>query len=170
MHDQSRLEKIIDVVRPTVESLGLTLWGVEFTPAGKRSVLRVFIEHPEGVDIEHCATVSRHLSLVLDVEDVVPGGYNLEVSSPGLDRRFFTLEQAAGYVGSRISVQLFQPLDGRRNFQGVLQAVQEDRITLIVDGKPVELPWPDVKQARCAPDFDNVQSPKGGGREKAPRR
>ena len=112
-------------------SLGLTLWGVEVLPGG-RSVVRVYVESAEagqGVDIEQCAELSRLLGLSLDVEDCIPGAYVLEVSSPGLERRFFTAGQLSCAVGKQVEISLYVPLPDfplRRKFQGELRAAPED--------------------------------------------
>ena len=92
---------ITRLAEPLATSMGLLLWGVEMLPGGK-SVVRVFVESVEagqGVDIEQCAALSRLLGLSLEVEDCIPGAYVLEVSSPGLERRYFTAGQLAGAVG-----------------------------------------------------------------------
>ena len=79
------------LLAPTVASLGFQLWGLELISPNRRPTLRVYIEGDSGVTVDDCATVSRHLSSVLDVEDPIQGEYTLEVSSPGIDRLLFTL-------------------------------------------------------------------------------
>lgn len=118
---------ITRLAEPLATSMGLLLWGVEMLPGGK-SVVRVFVESVEagqGVDIEQCAALSRLLGLSLEVEDCIPGAYVLEVSSPGLERRYFTAGQLAGAVGEYVEITLFAPLPNfplRRKFQGELRA------------------------------------------------
>lgn len=140
-------EHITNIAAPLAASLGIALWGVEFAPGG-RSVLRVFVEgagdtsgadcpvevtdcgddeadaFSHGVTIEQCAELSRMLGLALDVEDILPGAYVLEVSSPGLDRAFFSASQLAGALGRTVEVTYADPPDeypGRRRFRGVLE-------------------------------------------------
>jgi ribosome maturation factor RimP len=132
---------ISDLIRPTVEALGVDLWGIEHLIQGKYSVLRVYIDKAgDGVTIEDCERVSRQISGIFDVEDPIPGEYTLEVSSPGMDRPLFTIAQFAQYVGSEATVKLRSPLDGRRKFKGLIQKVDADVVSLLVDGKEFALP------------------------------
>ena len=131
---------ISDLIRPTVEALGVELWGIEHVIQGKFSVLRVYIDKGgDGITIEDCEKVSRQISGIFDVEDPIPGEYTLEVSSPGMDRPLFEIEQYKNYVGSEIAVRLRSPVDGRRKFKGVLQNVDDDNIVLLVDGQEFKL-------------------------------
>ena len=133
--------RIVELIQPTVEALGVELWGVEYLIQGKYSVLRVYIDRPdEGVTIDDCERVSRQISGIFDVEDPIPGEYTLEVSSPGMDRPLFQLSQFALYVGEAASVRLRTPVEGRRKFKGVIQSVGDDSVTLLVDGKEYPLP------------------------------
>ena len=133
--------RIVELIQPTVEALGVELWGVEYLIQGKYSVLRVYIDRPdEGVTIDDCERVSRQISGIFDVEDPIPGEYTLEVSSPGMDRPLFHLEQFARFAGEPASVRLRTPVEGRRKFKGVIQSVSDDSVTLLVDGKEYQLP------------------------------
>jgi ribosome maturation factor RimP len=132
---------IADLIRPTVEALDVGLCGVEHLIQGKYSIVRVFIDKAgDGVTIEDCERVSRQISGIFDVEDPIPGEYTLEVSSPGMDRPLFNAEQFAQYVGSEATVRLRSPIDGRRKFKGVIQKVEADVVSLLVDGKEFGLP------------------------------
>lgn len=114
---------LTDLTAPLAASLGLELWGIELAFGG-RSLVRVFVESDNGVTVEQCAELSRLLGLSLDVEDIIPGAYVLEVSSPGLERTFFTESQFARATGQRVEITLHQPLaawPGRRKFRGMLQ-------------------------------------------------
>jgi ribosome maturation factor RimP len=148
---------IQDAIRPAVEAVGLDLWGLEIESPGRRKILRLYVDKPGGASVGDCAEASRQAGAALEVEDVVPGPYTLEVSTPGLERRFFSLEQMAPYAGREVKVQLKEPLEGRKNFRGLLQTVAGGSFTLVVDQEPVELEWPNVKRARLVHDFD------GGG-------
>ena len=133
--------RIAELIQPTVEALGVELWGVEYLIQGKYSVLRVYIDRQdEGVTIDDCERVSRQVSGILDVEDPIPGEYTLEVSSPGMDRPLFHLEQFARFAGEPAAVRLRSPVEGRRKFIGVIQSVSDDSVTLLVDGKEYQLP------------------------------
>ena len=145
--------QIAELIAPTVEALGLILWGIELQQQGKYSLLRVYIEHEEGIGIEDCEKVSRQVSALLDVEDLITGEYTLEVSSPGMDRPLFTAEQFALYVGEKVNVRLRSALQGRRRFKGVIKKVVDDRIGLAIDaidaddGELIEITLADIDKA-----------------------
>lgn len=144
----SAAQRIQELISSTVQALGVELWGVEYIAQGRNSVLRVYIDHDDGIAVDDCEKVSRQVSALLDVEDPVSGEYVLEVSSPGLDRPLFTPEQYERYTGSEITVRLRSPLDGRRKFKGVIRAVSTDQVTLDCEGVCVELPLTQVEKAR----------------------
>ena len=132
-------QEIEQLVRPSIEAMGLELWGLEFSKQGHSGLLRVYIDKPEGILIDDCEQVSRQVSALLDVNDPIPGQYQLEVSSPGMPRPLFYPEQYARYVGEGIQIRLNQPQDGRRNITGTIVAVEGD--TLILAEGDVERPF-----------------------------
>lgn len=142
----SKLEAIIE---PAVTALGYELWGCEWVGAGRnRRLLRVYVDSDKGVDIDACAKISRQISAVLDVENLIDSSYLLEVSSPGIDRPLFKLTQCQRYLGEKIEIRLRAPQEGRRNFKGVLTSVKDERITLQMDNQPlIEFAWRDVEKA-----------------------
>lgn len=142
-----RTQALHALFEPVVEALGYQLWGVEYAAQGKYSVLRVYIDREEGIDVEDCASVSRQLSGVLDVEDPVSGEYTLEVSSPGLDRPLFTLAQYEAYIGHSARVQLRQRFENRRNFKGIIRAVENDEVILVEDDDQYTLPFEWIEKA-----------------------
>lgn len=139
------IEKLTELVAPCLASMGLVLWGVELGQSGRRQVARLFLDlapdtprtpQRQGVTVDECASVSRRLSALLDVEDLFSGSYVLEVSSPGLGRRFFAARQLPDYVGREIEVRLVSPRDGRKRFRGLLTAADGDRLTMTADPGP----------------------------------
>jgi ribosome maturation factor RimP len=139
---------IADLIRPAVQALGVELWGIEHNIQGRYSILRVYIDKSEnGVTIDDCERVSRQISGIFDVEDPIGGEYNLEVSSPGMDRPLFELSQFERYLGHVVSVRLRSPLEGRRKFKGVIQKVEADSVRLLVDDKEVLLPSSAIDKA-----------------------
>ncbi|WP_286266569.1 ribosome maturation factor RimP [Thalassotalea atypica] len=146
-------QKLTEMLRPSVEQVGKELLGIEFINAGKHSVLRLFIDHENGIDVDDCAEVSRQVSAILDVEDPISSEYSLEVSSPGLDRPLFDLAHFEAVVGETVDVKLSIPLNGRRKFKGVLDAVENDMLIVIVDGQDYELPHSNVDKANLVPKF-----------------
>ena len=135
------------VIEPVVTGLGYEYVGAEFGQGESGQTLRVYIDAGDGVDVDDCATVSRQLDAVLDVEDVVPGAYALEVSSPGVDRPLFDEAQFASQIGEEVRVRLVGGIDGRRNYKGRLLAVEAGTATVEVDGVDHALPLADVEQA-----------------------
>lgn len=150
----SKLEQLQALLAPVVEALGYQCWGVEFISQGKHSLLRVYIDHTDGILIEDCEKVSRQVSAVLDVEDPVSGEYTLEVSSPGMDRPLFTLEQFAAHAGEQVKIRLRSPYEGRRNFQGLLRGVEDQDIVVQVDQHEYLLPIDSIDKANIIPRFD----------------
>ncbi|WP_147821897.1 ribosome maturation factor RimP [Salidesulfovibrio onnuriiensis] len=151
---QNAFEKeLAELIRPEVESLGFSFWGLTSPSAGKKRVIRIYIDGPEGVNIDDCAQVSRQVGLVLEVEDIINGAFNLEVSSPGLERKFFTLEQLVGYEGRTLEVKLAIPVNNRRNFKGVLKEITPSGIVLDMKDEDVRLDWDTVKEAKLVHEF-----------------
>jgi ribosome maturation factor RimP len=146
-HNDHR-EEIRRLVEPIARDMGLTLWGVEYSAVGKRRLIRIYIDNERGVGVDQCAELSRHVGVVLEVEDVIPGSYVLEVSSPGLERPFFEPTQLEQYVGREVSIQLVEPVQERKNWRGELRTVQGQAIRLLVDGQDVEFQWDQIRKAR----------------------
>lgn len=150
----SKLEELQALLAPVVEALGYQCWGIEFLSQGRHSLLRVYIDHANGILVEDCEKVSRQLSGVLDVEDPVASEYTLEVSSPGMDRPLFTIEQFAAHTGEQVKIKLRTPFDGRRNFQGLLRGVEEQDVVVQVDDHEYLLPIDSIDKANIVPSFD----------------
>jgi len=127
------------MLRPAVEEVGKELLGIEYISAGNNSVLRLFIDHENGIDVDDCAEVSRQVGAILDVEDPINSEFNLEVSSPGLDRPLFDKPHYEAVIGEIIEVKLSIPLNGRRKFKGVLVAIANDTLIVTVDGEDYDL-------------------------------
>ena len=142
-----RAEVLTDLIPPVVDALGYKLWGVEYLGQGKHSVLRVYLDKEGGIFIEDCVEASKQISSLLDVEDPITGEYTLEVSSPGLDRILFTLEQFQEYVGYHIKLKLTESFAGKRNFSGQLKAVVDDEVVLIIGDQEYTLPYELIEKA-----------------------
>ncbi|MFV3371108.1 ribosome maturation factor RimP [Pseudomonas sp. NY15435] len=150
----SKLEQLQALLAPVVEALGYECWGLEFISQGRHSLLRVYIDRQEGILIDDCEIVSRQVSGILDVEDPISGEYTLEVSSPGMDRPLFTLDQFARYVGEQVKIKLRTPFERRRNFQGILRGVEEQDVVVLVDDHEYLLPVDSIDKANIIPRFE----------------
>jgi len=141
-------KQIAEMLGATVAALGFELWGVEYVPQGRHSVVRVYIDSPAGITVDDCAAVSEQVGSVLDVEDPIAGEYTLEVSSPGLDRPLFTLEQYAGYAGETVEVRLRSAFEGRRKYKGVLRGVEGEDVVIQLGDEEILLPYGTIEKAR----------------------
>ncbi|MBS7325400.1 MAG: ribosome maturation factor RimP [Thiopseudomonas sp.] len=150
----SKLQELQAILTPVVEAMEFQCWGIEFISQGRHSVLRVFIEHEQGIGVDDCEKVSRQLSAVLDVEDPIAGEYMLEVSSPGMDRPLFTLEQFAAYVGHQVKIKTRVAIEERRNFQGALRGVEDQDVVVQVDQYEYLIPIDSIDKATVVPVFD----------------
>jgi ribosome maturation factor RimP len=147
-------QKLTEMLTSPVEAIGFEMVGVEFMRAGKHSTLRVYIDHPEGISVDQCAEVSRQVSAVLDVEDPITTEYNLEVSSPGMDRPLFKELHYLTCINEVVSVKLRMPMDNRRNFKGKLLAVEDGMLTIEVDGQSFVLAFTNIEKGNLVPSFD----------------
>ncbi len=145
-------DELATLLEPTVERLGYELADLEVRLGGKSGIVRLFIDKPDGVGLEDCEKVSRAVSAVLDVEDPVPSNYDLEVSSPGLDRKLTKVEHFQRFMGETVKVQMRFPVEGRRRFRGKLVSMDEDNIEVEVDGELHSLALATIDTARLVPD------------------
>ena len=141
------------MLRPAVEETGKELVGIEFVGAGKHSVLRIFIDHADGINVDDCAEVSRQVGAILDVEDPISSEYNLEVSSPGLDRPLFDKAHYEAVIGETIEAKLGVPLNGRRKFKGILESIENDTLYVNVDGEAYPLVISNIDKANLVYNF-----------------
>lgn len=146
----SKLEALL---RPGIEALGFELWGLEYHSQGRRSTLRIYIDSEQGIGVDDCAKVSHQLSGILDVEEPVSGEYSLEVSSPGMDRPLYSLEQFSRYIGNDVSIRLRSAFEGRRKFIGRLAAVEGEDVVLRVEDDEFLLPFEQIEKANVVPRF-----------------
>ena len=159
------LDRIREVAERVARSIDLEVVEVEMRGGGKSRMLRVFIDKPAGVTHEDCANLSREVSTILDVENLVPGGsYVLEVSSPGLDRRLFRAADFERFKGSRVKLTTKEPVNGNRHFEGRLKQFAAGRLTLDVagsgrkhrpdgGGERLEIELANVEKANLVPEI-----------------
>lgn len=189
-----KTQTLFDLIQPAVAVCGVELWGLEFLPQGKRSLLRIYIDRPDaagekaqlpagfsvpasnpdqadveptddandgadqdfdgetsdvgrGIGVEDCVKVTHQVNGVLDVHDPISGEYVLEVSSPGWDRPFFTLDQMRAYVGQTIHFRLIAPVANRRKLTGLLVSIENDVLTVTLDGVNVMIDADNIDKA-----------------------
>lgn len=141
--------QLSQLLRQAVEEEGYELVHLELDPARGNSILRIYIDKPGGVTLEDCQAVSEKAGVMLDVEDMIPYRYTLEVSSPGLDRPLVREQDYVRFQGRRARVKTRLAINGQRNFKGVLQHCGNGRVTLLEDDKPdpVEIPLENIQKA-----------------------
>ncbi len=156
-----------ELIAPVCIDAGYELVEIEFKTVQGGAVLRIFIEYPpdsgKNISFDECTKLSREVSALLDVEDPIASKYDLEVSSPGLDRPLRTAEHFRRFLGSEVKVQLRDGLDGRRRFKGAVVSVSEDdtTVTMEVDDTNFELPLADLSSARLVPDWSALMKGQG---------
>ena len=135
------------VIEPVVSGFGLELVGVEYLGQGQHSLLRVYVDSEAGITVEDCADVSRQLSAALDVDEPLTGVYTLEVSSPGLERPLFEIEDFERFAGQQAKIRLSVPLDGQRKFKGALSGVRNNNVLLTEGDRELSLPFDQIDRA-----------------------
>ncbi|CDG87494.1 ribosome maturation factor RimP [Xenorhabdus bovienii] len=145
-------QKLTAMISAPVEALGFELVGLEFIRA-RVSTLRVYIDSEEGITVDNCADVSHQVSAVLDVEDPISVLYNLEISSPGLERPLFKAEHYQRFMGEEVSLVLRMAMQNRRRWQGIIKVVDGEMITVTVDGKDEVFALSNIQKANLVPHF-----------------
>ena len=141
--------KIEAMITPTLEAMGFDVVRVRFD-GGKDAMLQIMAEPSNGgeMTVEHCADISRAVSAILDVEDPIPSAYELQVSSPGMDRPLVRLNDFENYAGNVVKIETKMLIEGRKRFRGKLLGISEQNINLKMDGKDVELPFDQIAEAK----------------------
>ncbi|QEM67850.1 ribosome maturation factor RimP [Geobacter sp. FeAm09] len=151
--------QVTEIALPILESLGMELVDVEFVKVGRDSVLRLFIDKDGGIGLDDCADVSRELSAVLDVEDIIPGHYSLEVSSPGLDRPLKKPADYERFTGRLVKVRTFEALpddagNKRKTFTGRLEGLVDGNVVIrLTEGQSASIPLEKVAKANLEFEF-----------------
>jgi len=148
------LQRLRNLLEPVVTDLGYELWHLESQGSGRSGVLRLYVDAPQGIALEDCEKVSREVSAVLDVDDAGGGQYQLEVSSPGLDRPLITGEHFSRFIGQRARITMFAPVDGKRKLRGTILAVSGDTVDLGGDEQTYSLATGDMAKAKLEPVFE----------------
>lgn len=149
MKEQGLEDRLRSLVEPLLVDLGLELVDVVLATEHGRTVLRFLIDKPNGVTIDDCTDASREISTLLDVEDPIPQRYNLEVSSPGLDRPLVKEKDFTRYIGKKAKIKTREPIEGRRNFKATIESVSGGRVYVTdFDGRRFVIEIAGIEKAR----------------------
>ena len=152
---RERETRLYELIEPTVTALGFELVGVVWRDGRTRGLIRIYIDRDEGVTVEDCARVSHRVNGLLDVEDPVPGEYDLEVSSPGVDRPLFVQRDFARFAGADMKVTLRNPFAGRRRFTGILGGYRDGVVLVDEHGAEHRFALSEIESANLVPQWDN---------------
>ena len=148
------LERVREIAERVAASEGLELVEVECRDRGPRSVLRIFVDRLEGVTLQDCEMVSRQVSTILDVEDVIAHRYTLEVSSPGLDRKLLKPADYNRFAGRQVKVVLKAPRAGERHFQGRLLGLEDENVRVeMAAGQVASIAYDEIESATLVVEF-----------------
>lgn len=142
------MKKVEEIVGPVLENLGFELIERELIMEAGRWVLRIYIDKEGGVTIDDCSRASRSVEDVIEIEEIVPGHYNLEMSSPGINRPLRYRKHFEKFCGSTIKLKTLHPIDGRSNYKGTLDGLDGDDILMTVDGIKYRVPFAELAKAR----------------------
>lgn len=170
-------DELFQLAEPVCEDAGYELVDLRYVREQSGWVVRAFIDHPDGITFTDCERVSRELSAVFDVEDPIPNAYNLEVSSPGVDRPLRTATHFRRFVGHTARVVLAEARDGRKRYKGVIVEVTPSAgeagaaegdagaavSVRVEDGQVFSLPVAEIETAKLVPDWDELSRKSGGG-------
>ena len=155
MDNRAITERIREILRPILDRNGLELVDVTLRSEMGRWILRITIDHEGGVTVDHCAAVSRDLAVHLDVEDLVPVKYYLEVSSPGLDRPLKEERDFERFAGRQVLIRTHRSVEGRRKITGKLEGIEDGVVSVaLLDGAKIRVPVEDISSARLDFEFD----------------
>ena len=147
------IKKVIQFVEPVLDEMGFELVDIEYLSEHGRWVLRIYADKEGGITLDDCAFVSRQIGVLIDVKDIIPHEYVLEVSSPGLNRPLKKEKDFLLAVGKKVKIKTIAPINGRRRFTGYLKKFHESSLYLEVDNNLIALPWQDVEKANLVYEF-----------------
>jgi ribosome maturation factor RimP len=146
-------DELIELLEPVVKALGYEMLGIEYFKQKDGSMLRLYIDNDAGITIDDCTRVNHQVIGVLDVHDPIKERYNLEISSPGLDRPLFTLEQFQRFLGEKVKLKMREKINERRKVTGVIKAIEEAAVLISEDGVNYLIPADVIESAHLVPDI-----------------
>ena len=147
--------RVREIVEPLCEAEGFELVHVEFQPEAGGRILRLYIDKPGGVTLDDCVNISRQVSDLLDISFENVGSYNLEVSSPGPERLLGKESDYNRFKGRKVKIKTSQPINGQKNFKGILSGISGGVVSVSVDGQPVVIPYKEISKARLVIHGEN---------------
>jgi ribosome maturation factor RimP len=148
------LERVRELAEPIIKELNLDLVDIEYLPQRGRGIVRITIDKDNGgVTLDDCTKVNREVGYILEIKDLFFHPYQLEVSSPGLERPLKTLGDFEKFLGRKVSLKTSDPLNGKKNFKGTLRQVQNGTVRLEMDGGLWEIPFGLVRHAKLVYEF-----------------
>ena len=153
-------EEIEKIIIPVINRNNCFLWGIEILRGKKNTTLRIFIDSVSGVDINDCENISKDLNYEPSLDLNFGDDYVLEVSTPGIDRKFFDIEQLKNYIGENLSLKSKKILEGKRNFTGTLLNCDLDMFTLRTKDKIIEFNFDDLDFCKLKPNFNELMREK----------
>lgn len=151
--DEEVVESVREILNPLLLEDGFELVDLEYRREGRGRVLRIYIDKEGGVTVDDCAKLSRELGTLLDVHDVIPGSYNLEVSSPGLTRALKRPRDFERFRGKRVKIKTKTDIEDRRVFVGRLLDFADNVATVLVDGRTYLIEYDKIERANLELDF-----------------
>lgn len=141
-----------NLIAPALTVLGFELVSCKFVSEFGRRTLRVYVDGATTLTVDDCINASRQINAILDAQGSIDGQYDLEVSSPGLDRPLITLAHFQRFIDKEVKIKLHHPLEGRRHFAGQLLSAEQNCVQILVDGKIVDLDFNNIEKANLVPD------------------
>jgi ribosome maturation factor RimP len=153
--EQKVIQQVWSLAEPLCSAEGLELIQVEYQRESAGRVLRLYVDKPEGIKLDDCVGVSRQMSDILDVKLTDVGPYSLEVTSPGPERPLAKKEDFDKFKGSRAKIKTYRPINGRKNFTGVLLGVSRDEVSLQINEQITTIGFTDISKARLLNKVEN---------------
>jgi len=154
------IESLRELIEPTILSEGMELIDIEYFRESRGWVLRIYIDKEGGVNLNHCSRISEQIGDIIEVKDLIPHRYTLEVSSPGLNRPLKKEKDFTTYVGKTIKVKTFKPIEQKRNFQGKLLGYKEGKVMMSTDNLEIHIPFSLISKANIQYQFPDPKKKK----------
>jgi ribosome maturation factor RimP len=153
LSEDNIISNIKELLEPLLYEKNLELFDIEFKALGSKEILRVFIDKEQGVTVNDCAQISRELGRLLEVHDVIPGPYTLEISSPGLTRALKKPSDYLRYKGKTVKIKTLEDIEDRKVFKGTLLDFVDETVSLQTDGVNYLIPYKNIEKANLELDL-----------------